>query len=341
MTPKMKQIRYKMEEIWLQSLVIVPLEIEFRRYFFMNEKQRQVRKRKQLKRLIMLWGVLGIVGLVAVVYMVMNWLVKVFAGNVKEREESAEIPEYVWMQDDGIEGENRENDSWEEVLSGGAMWESENGVLHVMPEDMGMFQDCQKLYEENKTLLVLVNKEHALEDASYENNLRNICNGRLQASKALYGDLVDLLAAAGEDGYQYWIASAYRSRERQQELVDEDVARYMAQGMSKQEALAKTYEQTMPAGKSEHETGLALDILCSENLNMDETQAKEPGNQWLVEHAHEFGFILRYPKDKEEITGISYEPWHFRYVGKEAAAFLREYDLTLEEFWELLEVEEK
>lgn len=276
----------------------------------MKKKQKQAWKRKQLKRLILLWGMLGIVGLVTVIYMVGNWMAEVFVGNAKEGEK---------IQSDGI------------------MWESESGILHVMSEDVGLRQECQALYEENKELLILVNKEHALEDVSYENNLRQICNGRLQASKVLYSDLVDLLAAAGEEGYQYWIASAYRSKERQQELVDEDVARYMAQGMSRQEALAKTYEQTMPAGKSEHETGLALDILCSENLNMDETQAEEPGNKWLVEHAHEYGFVLRYPAGKEEITGIFYEPWHFRYVGKEVAVFLRENELTLEEFWEILE----
>lgn len=276
----------------------------------MNKKQKQAWKRKQLKRLILLWGMLGIVGLVTVIYMVGNWMAEVFVGIAKEGEK---------IQSDAI------------------MWESESGILHVMSEDVGLRQECQALYEENKELLILVNKEHAMEDASYENNLRQICNGRLQASKVLYSDLVDLLAAAGEEGYQYWIASAYRSKERQQELVDEDVARYMAKGMSRQEALAKTYEQTMPAGKSEHETGLALDILCSENLNMDETQAEEPGNKWLVEHAHEYGFVLRYPAGKEEITGIFYEPWHFRYVGKEVAVFLRENELTLEEFWEILE----
>lgn len=276
----------------------------------MNKKQKQAWKRKQLKRLILLWGMLGIVGLVTVIYMVGNWMAEVFVGNAKEGEK---------IQSDGI------------------MWESESGIFHVVSEEIGLFRECQEVYEENKELLILVNKEHALEDVSYENNLRQICNGRLQASKVLYSDLVDLLAAAGEEGYQYWIASAYRSKERQQELVDEDVARYMAQGMSRQEALAKTYEQTMPAGKSEHETGLALDILCSENLNMDETQAEEPGNKWLVEHAHEYGFVLRYPADKEEITGIFYEPWHFRYVGKEVAVFLRENELTLEEFWEILE----
>lgn len=195
---------------------------------------------------------------------------------------------------------------------------------------------CKELYEEYKELLVLVNGEHILEEGAYEDTLRSICNGRLEASDYLYEDLVDLLAAAEESGFSYWIASAYRSRKRQQELIDEDVKRYMAQGMSYAEALERTAEYTMPAGRSEHETGLALDLLCSENESMDISQAGEAGNRWLAAHAHEYGFILRYPKDKEEITGILYEPWHFRYVGRETAAFLFEQGWTLEEFHAVL-----
>lgn len=88
----------------------------------------------------------------------------------------------------------------------------------------------------------------------------------------------------------------------------------------------------MPAGYSEHQTGLALDILSSSNLNMDASQENTKENQWMKEHCYEYGFILRYPKDKENITQISYEPWHFRYVGKEAAKYMKENQLTLEEF---------
>jgi D-alanyl-D-alanine carboxypeptidase len=180
-------------------------------------------------------------------------------------------------------------------------------------------------------LLVLVNKEVALGE-DYAPNLRNICNGRLEAADALYEDLCAMLADAGNAGYEYWIASAYRSRARQQELVDEDVEALMETGCSYEEALAETYRETMPAGHSEHETGLALDILCSGNTGMDVSQADEPGNKWLLAHCSEYGFILRYPADKEDVTGISYEPWHFRYVGKEAAAYIMEHGLTLEEY---------
>lgn len=209
---------------------------------------------------------------------------------------------------------------------------TENGgraPLSVTPE---IRQECQDLLARQGALLTLVNKEHELEN-DYEAGLRNICKGRLQAADVLYENLSAMLQAGKEAGFAYWIASAYRDRAYQQKLVDEDVEEYMAKGYSREAALQKTYEYTMPAGYSEHETGLALDILCSTNTMMDESQAEEPGNRWLAEHCHEFGFILRYPKDKESVTGVNYEPWHFRYVGREAAAYLKEKGWTLEEFY--------
>lgn len=213
--------------------------------------------------------------------------------------------------------------------------EEETGSRTVMEITPEIRQECQELYAEQEELLLIVNKDHALE-TSYQPVLRNICKGRLKASDILYEDLCAMLADGGQAGYEYWIASAHRDRAYQQGLVDEDVEKYMAKGYTYEAAIQKTYEYTMPAGQSEHETGLALDILCSTNMVMDESQAYEPGNQWLAAHCHEYGFILRYPADKEEITGIRYEPWHFRYVGKEAAAYLRNKGWTLEEFYEVV-----
>lgn len=306
----------------------------------MNKRERQIQQRKQIKRLLVVWGILGIVGLVWVVCSVIGWFVGLFREDATGTVSNPQYIDKFAVEENSAEeaGKHVEGSMGAESPDANkGAWEIDSGFIYVEPEKIVRWEDCLKVYEANKELMVLVNRENALEEGNYEDSLRYICNGRLQASDDLYDDLVDLLAAADEEGYQYWIASAYRSRERQQELVDEDVARYMAQGMSRQQALEKTYEQTMPAGKSEHETGLALDILCSGNLNMDVTQAEEPGNKWLAERAYEYGFILRYPANKEEITGILYEPWHFRYVGKEAAAFLWENDLTLEEFWEILE----
>lgn len=196
-------------------------------------------------------------------------------------------------------------------------------------------KEVRNIYKENKKDLILVNAKHGL-DESYQASLRTICNGRIQASERLYDALVEMLAAASEEGYSYWIASAWRSRERQQKLVDEDVRLAMNKGMTYEQALKETYKETMPAGHSEHETGLALDILCAGNMVMDASQEKEPANIWLCENSWRYGFVLRYPKEKEAVTGISYEPWHFRYVGKKAAAYMYKHDMTLEEFWERL-----
>lgn len=194
-------------------------------------------------------------------------------------------------------------------------------------------QKVFQIYKKNRNTLILVNASNPLNE-SYLADLRAICKGRLYASRELYDPLVEMLKAANKKGHQYWIASAYRSRDKQQKLVDEDVQKAMQKGLSYEDALRETYQETMPAGHSEHETGLALDILCSGNNNMDASQEKEAGNIWLQNNCYRYGFVLRYPKGKEAITGIHYEPWHFRYVGKEAAAYMKKHDLTLEEFWE-------
>lgn len=192
-------------------------------------------------------------------------------------------------------------------------------------------KEAKKIWKNNKELLVLVNKENICPEDGF--SLRKICNGRVEAADILYSDLCQMLTDAGKEGYNYWIASAYRSAKKQQKLVDEDVRAAMNQGLSYEDALEKTYKETMPAGYSEHQTGLALDILSSSNLNMDISQENTAENKWMKEHCYEYGFILRYPKDKENITKISYEPWHFRYVGKEAAEYIRKNNLTLEEFY--------
>lgn len=191
----------------------------------------------------------------------------------------------------------------------------------------------RKIYKKQKQDLVLVNAEHAIKD-SYDSSLRSICRGRLQASERLYSALSQMLSDAGEQGYHFWIASAYRSKERQQKLVDEDVAKAMRKGLSYRQALRETYRETMPAGHSEHQTGLALDILCSGNMAMDASQKAEPGNRWLRKNCSHYGFILRYPEEKSDITGVSFEPWHFRYVGREAAEYMQKEGITMEEFWD-------
>ena len=99
------------------------------------------------------------------------------------------------------------------------------------------------------------------------------------------------------------------------------------------QAREETARWTMPPGCSEHETGLAVDIVATDNQRLDDTQEQTPETIWLHENCWRFGFILRYPAGKEDVTGIDYESWHYRYVGIEAARYLTEQQLTLDEFW--------
>ena len=143
----------------------------------------------------------------------------------------------------------------------------------------------------------------------------------------------EMLAAGRAEGLSFTVASAYRSTDSQRQLFDEDVEARVSEGMTEDEAREETARWTMPPGCSEHETGLAVDIVATDNQRLDDTQEQTPETIWLHENCWRFGFILRYPAGKEDVTGIDYESWHYRYVGIEAARYLTEQQLTLDEFW--------
>lgn len=129
-----------------------------------------------------------------------------------------------------------------------------------------------------------------------------------------------------------WVQSAYRSVERQKELYDNSVNKYLRQGKTQEEAERLTDEYINKPGSSDHNLGLAVDFNYV-NDEFEETKAFK----WLKEHAEDYGFILRYPSDKEEITKIAYESWHWRYVGEEHAKKMNELNMCLEEYIEYLE----
>lgn len=194
---------------------------------------------------------------------------------------------------------------------------------------------AEEIYERNQEFLVLVNKDQPLPD-DYSVTLKELNNGKGSVDIRIYDALAKMLADGAAEGYSYSLVSSYRDSDYQEKLIQNDIRRYMSNGCTIEEALARTYEQVMPAGYSEHETGLALDITAAGYTALDATQAEREENQWMRRECWKYGFILRYPGDKESVTKIVYEPWHFRYVGKEAAEFLTEENLTLEEFYELL-----
>lgn len=180
-------------------------------------------------------------------------------------------------------------------------------------------------------LLVLVNKKHEI-PADYQVDLHWLNNGSCAVAEEMYGALKEMLTDGSTEGREFVVASGYRSKEQQRELLDEDIfTAIQYQGLSWQEAYEQETLETMPPGCSEHETGLAVDIVSLNYQILDEQQEYTEENRWLRDNCSKYGFILRYPKEAGEITGVSYEPWHFRYVG-EAAEEIMSRGITLEEY---------
>lgn len=191
----------------------------------------------------------------------------------------------------------------------------------------------EKMHSELSDLLVLVNKDHPL-SKDYNIKMKTLDNSDKVVAEIISEDLQNMLEDGTSEGLRFCIASAYRSSQRQQEILDQDIKKLTNNGMTEEEAYEQATRTVMPSGYSEHETGLAVDIVALSNQLLDDSQESTPETQWLQENCHKYGFILRYPKDKTDITGIDYESWHYRYVGKEAAAYIKKHDLTFEEYLE-------
>lgn len=199
--------------------------------------------------------------------------------------------------------------------------------------------------------LMLLNNDYELPedfkwDLVYWSNGQSVDAMSLNSSKydsvkavdrAAYTPLKNLFKAASDAGVPLQLVSAYRSPDLQDRLFTRSVNSYISQGYSKQEAIKKANYARTFSGTSEHNTGLGFDILQQGNFTLSESFENTAQFKWLSEHAEEYGFILRYRKDKTTQTGIMYEPWHFRYVGVEHAKKINELDMCLEEYISYLE----
>ncbi len=189
----------------------------------------------------------------------------------------------------------------------------------------------QKLTADDWRLL-LVNKQHPVPE-NYTFTPGKI-TGNMKCDARIIDDLMAMMEAAKADGINLMVCSPYRDYNRQTVLFNRKIDYYMNKGYSYLEAYKISSITVTVPGASEHQIGLALDIVSDTypylEIEFGETQA----GKWLNKHSCEYGFILRYPLGKEYITGIQYEPWHFRYVGKEAATAIMSQGITLEEFLE-------
>ena len=181
--------------------------------------------------------------------------------------------------------------------------------------------------------LILVNHWNTLPE-SYSFETSRLSNG-LEVDSRCYGDLTDMLGAMEELELCPIVCAAYRSMEEQEALFDAKVRQYILLGNTRADAEAKAGTIVAVPGTSEHHLGLAVDIVDASYQLLDEKQEQTAVQQWLISHSWEYGFILRYPNEKSTVTGIIYEPWHYRYVGKAIAKEIHEKNITLEEYLQL------
>lgn len=195
------------------------------------------------------------------------------------------------------------------------------------------FVPNRKLNLNRNSITFLVNKEYSLPKNYVPKNMVvpnvrfDVANydDRKQMRPEAAQALEETFTAAERDGYYLVGVSAYRSYHRQYDIFINNI---VTKGKT------HTLRYSAVPGTSEHQTGLAIDV-TSESLHnrLDETFASTPEGKWLAVNAHKFGFIVRYPKNKEDITGYAYEPWHIRYVGRALATYLYKHDMTLDEYY--------
>ena len=183
--------------------------------------------------------------------------------------------------------------------------------------------------EDNGWNLILVNRDSYIPD-DYQVELTELSNGKKVDSR-IYPELQEMFNDARAQGYGLFVREGYRTQEEQQQLMDEKIEAYENEGKSKSEAKKLAEQWVAIPGTSEHQLGIAVDI------NADTTKSSSDDvYNWLAENAHTYWVIKRYPSNKTDITGVINEPWHYRYVGKEAASKIYSQGICLEEYIDTL-----
>ncbi len=215
--------------------------------------------------------------------------------------------------------------------------EKAEGELYALEKKIfDLQEEIKDNTEELPWNLVLVNASHPMEEG-YVPQLTELEPGH-SIDTRVANSVRKMLADAEEAGLHIQICSAYRSIERQKEVFGQSMKERVKDGMDYWEAYEETTLNVAIPGTSEHALGLALDLISDSYTELDERQEETQEAKWLAQNCYKYGFILRYPPQKTNITGITYEPWHYRYVGEEHAEKIMEKGITLEEY--LLELEQ-
>ena len=178
--------------------------------------------------------------------------------------------------------------------------------------------------------LILVNPWNEVPE-DYEVKLTRLKNGQAVDSRC-YPMLQQMMDDCRADGLNPYICASYRTMKKQKALFADKVRRVLLEGCPKDEAEDEAAKTVARPGTSEHQLGLALDIVDADDPQLETWQEDTPVQQWLMKNSWKHGFVLRYPPEKSSITGIIYEPWHYRYVGRQAAEEMYTRGLCLEEY---------
>lgn len=178
--------------------------------------------------------------------------------------------------------------------------------------------------------LILVNPWNEVPE-DYEVKLTRLRNGQAVDSRC-YPMLQQMMDDCRADGLNPYICASYRTMKKQKALFADKVRRVLLEGCPKDEAEDEAAKTVARPGTSEHQLGLALDIVDADDPQLETWQEDTPVQQWLMKNSWKYGFVLRYPPEKSSITGIIYEPWHYRYVGRQAAEEMYTRGLCLEEY---------
>ena len=221
--------------------------------------------------------------------------------------------------------------SLDDILEAGELEDNSEIIIDDDEVALGTEGASEISFTRGDWKIMLVNKQHPIPE-DYEFPLGTI-SGSMRCDERIIQPLLDMMKAARNDGVSLIICSPYRDMERQTMLFTNKVNRYMDGGMSYMDAYNLASQAVTVPGSSEHQVGLAIDIITDGYSSLDEGFGNTAAGRWLADNSYKYGFVLRYPAGKEEITSIEFEPWHFRYVGVDAATIMAQNGMCLEEFW--------
>lgn len=254
----------------------------------------------------------------------------------KEKEALLEVRETSEVETEMNQGANTQIGTEPKETAGSRTKDSGKNAGMDTETDTGTVTETEttgfQIEEEDLWSLVLTNDKYPVPDG-YEFREVSIPDTDQTIDSRVLEPLMKMLDGAKKEGMNLIVCSGARSFEKQEQLFQQKKQYYIDSGKTEEEAYNLAKRVISVPGSGEHVMGLAADIYSRDYKALDEGFADTPEGKWLRKNSYKYGFILRYDKGKEAVTGIDYEPWHFRYVGKKAAKYLKKHKLSLEEFY--------